>query len=921
MNRKSSQLILLSLLSIVAYAQELPPINKFTAAEYGGGNQNWMISQGADNYIYIANNVGLLEYNGAVWNTYLSPNNSLLRAVKVVNNKIYTGCYSEFGYWEKNELGALHYTSLIPKLEDYSFDDDQIWNILAYEDWVLFQSGHALFFYREATEDFKIITSENIIYKVFHIGGHIFYHVANEGVYKIEDGASRLIIADEIVLKDRVINIFDIDDRRLILTRNSGFYQIVDDKLVKWNIQANTELAKLNIFTSIQLQNGKFVLGTISNGLVLINTHGEIEYTINQKNGLGNNTVLSLFEDRDHHVWAGMDDGINCINVDSSIKTFIDYDGVLGTVYTSIVFKGLFYVGTNQGLFCRPVESDKQDFQIVNGTAGQVWSLFNDEDENLLCGHHLGTFLIEGNTAKRISSVLGAWDFKVVPNRESLLLQGNYDGLYILEKTDGLWRERNKIEGFSNSSRFFEINDAHQTWVNHEYKGTFRLHLNPSLTTATTVKLHSELSSGKNSGLVTFQGEILFISEEGFFKYKPSVERFERDSVLHSLLSLAEYTSGKMVVDKSGKLWTFSKTNISYIDNNDLTNDLEISHLSIPADLRRGVLGFENIHLIEPNTYVVGTTRGYLTINLPEKKTTKNYTIHLNAVSIRDLQDNVTRLPIRQAGEFEHKQGILSFEYAVPEYDRFQEVKYQYQLSNHLDRWSSWSNEPDVQFENLAFGEYIFEVRARVGNDLTSNTERYRFKINRPWYISNLAIILYLLGLVSIGFLIHKAYKFYYERILKHEQIKNEKAIIQIQNEKLNQEIESKNSELAISTMSIIRKNELLSKIKKELKNKNVESTIRLIDANLSDNNDWQLLKEAFNNADKGFLDKIKKEHPDLTANDLRFCAYLRLNLSSKEIAPLLNISTKSVETKRYRLRKRLKLKHDDGLVDYILKF
>jgi len=80
------------------------------------------------------------------------------------------------------------------------------------------------------------------------------------------------------------------------------------------------------------------------------------------------------------------------------------------------------------------------------------------------------------------------------------------------------------------------------------------------------------------------------------------------------------------------------------------------------------------------------------------------------------------------------------------------------------------------------------------------------------------------------------------------------------------------------------------------------------------------LFEEAFNNADKDFLKKIKSSHPALTSNDLRLCAYLRLNLSSKEIAPLLNISSRSVEVKRYRLRKKLGLSHEDSLSDYILE-
>ena len=122
--------------------------------------------------------------------------------------------------------------------------------------------------------------------------------------------------------------------------------------------------------------------------------------------------------------------------------------------------------------------------------------------------------------------------------------------------------------------------------------------------------------------------------------------------------------------------------------------------------------------------------------------------------------------------------------------------------------------------------------------------------------------------------------------------------------------------------MSIIKKNELLNSIKKELKEgeeKGVRGVIKIIDSNLNNTDDWQVFKEAFNNADKDFIKKLKLIHTTLTPNDLRLCAYLRLNLSSKEIAPLLNISPRSVEVKRYRLRKKMNLAHNDSLTDYIL--
>ena len=154
------------------------------------------------------------------------------------------------------------------------------------------------------------------------------------------------------------------------------------------------------------------------------------------------------------------------------------------------------------------------------------------------------------------------------------------------------------------------------------------------------------------------------------------------------------------------------------------------------------------------------------------------------------------------------------------------------------------------------------------------------------------------------------------------KELENSKQIIKLNNEKLRNDIEGKNRELATSTMSIIKKNEFLSDIKNELMNggeKSISKVIRIIDKDLNNTDDWKMFQAAFNNADKKFLRKIKTKHPGLTPNDLRLCAYLRLNLSSKEIAPLLNISPRSVEVKRYRLRKKMQLDHDINLTNYII--
>jgi len=161
-------------------------------------------------------------------------------------------------------------------------------------------------------------------------------------------------------------------------------------------------------------------------------------------------------------------------------------------------------------------------------------------------------------------------------------------------------------------------------------------------------------------------------------------------------------------------------------------------------------------------------------------------------------------------------------------------------------------------------------------------------------------------------------------RELAVKELEAQKEIIQLKNTQLNNDIESKNRELAIATMNMIKKNETLNSIKQELQKQKTETqdvkpVIRLIDKNINNAEDWKFFEEAFNHADKDFFKKVKELHPQLTANDLRLCAYLRLNLSSKEIAPLLNISVRSVEIKRYRLRKKISLAREINLNDYFL--
>lgn len=337
---KSLFCFILLLMSSFAFSQELPPIVKYAPITYGGGNQNWMISQDQNRYVYFANNEGLLEFNGSNWQLYPSPNETIIRSVKVINDRIYTGCYMEFGFWTRQVDGKLKYTSLSRTIKNKILDDEQFWNVLKYDQFVIFQSLNRIYIYDTKNRNIRIIAPRNSIVKSFRTNNSIYFQTINDGLYEIENGRGRLISSHPILKTNRIVNVFSVDDGLLIQTQLNGFYKLIGTGLSKFSTEADSAIEASSVYSSQMLSDGSFALGTVSNGIFILTKEGKMKYHISQNKGLSNNTALSLFEDADKNLWVGLDNGINCINLQSPIKSFVDDTGILGTVYASRLYNG-----------------------------------------------------------------------------------------------------------------------------------------------------------------------------------------------------------------------------------------------------------------------------------------------------------------------------------------------------------------------------------------------------------------------------------------------------------------------------------------------------------------------------------------------------------------------------------------------------
>lgn len=912
------------------YAQELPPITNYPPTVYGADNQNWQASQDDAGIIYFANNKGLLSYNGAQWHLNPSPNETIIRSVKVINDLVYTGAHMDFGYWKKGPNGVLKYTSLNDSLNVEMVEGEQIWKILQYKDKVLLQSLNGIYIYNPEKNsiEYLLVDTKNAIYRLFEIDEELYFQVEGKGLYTIKDGKTELFDDREIFKKSTFTSISRRGENWLGITQKDGIYRITSSIIESWNHEAANTLKDITIYRSRSLSDGSIALGTIAHGFIKLTKDGAIDHQLMQNSGLGNNTVLSIFEDRSKNIWAGLDNGIACINMDAPIHNYFDQKGRLGTIYTSAVHNQALYLGTNQGLFYKA--NGETDFTFVTGTEEQVWML-QVIDGTLFCGHNRGTFVVDDGVQKQIGAVDGTWNIREIPNRPDLLLQGNYDGLYVLEKVKNEWSVRNKIQGFDVSSRYFEFAGEYNILVSNEYKGVYEVEIDSAFAKVKKQVLNSSVTKGEHSSLVQFADDIFYANKQGIFKYNSTLSEFEVQKTIMDVFE-NQFVSGKLLDDGQGKLWAFTESELIYFSKDALETDLALVKIKIPQSLRNTVKGFENITPLGNDTFLLGKTNGYLTFK--SSFPAKEYEISINQIKRKKRDGSYVLMPLLEEGDFSWKENNAVFSYHVPQFAKFQETQFQHRLKGFYDAWSDWSTLGSHEFTNIPSGAYTFEVRARVGDVIAQQTASYKFNVGKPWYASYMALVAYiLLGLLLLVLLNaynKKRYKVKQDRLLEKTKreldlkaLAIEKENIELRNENLRNDIQARNRDLATSTMAMVSKSKTLSKIKERLSKLNsldeLDGVIKEINKNISTKEDWSFFEKAFNQADKDFFKKVKDKHPELTTNDLKLCVYLRLNMSSKEIAPLLNISYRSVEIKRYRLRKKIGLERDVQLNEYFI--
>ena len=903
-------LVFMALLISKTYSQELvPPIQNYAPADYSAASQNWDIAVDDRGVVYTANNHGLLVFDGINWELFPLESQSIIRSVYPYKGRIYTGSYQEFGYWETASNGRLRYNSLAPLMEEYNMQSDEFWEIIAHNDAIYFRSFGAVYKY----ENEKISEVEDLVTTALGtFKDRLIYAPRKQGLaYLDTEGKSRPLEGDLKVLED--VNIIDIEASgdTLFIAGKESLYVYFNEKVSRiTNKKLNELLNRSELNHIIPVSSNEIILGTIKDGIVQYDLENDSFQVYNRTSGLQNNTVLGMayFNEK---LWLALDKGVDMVALKAPINFYTDNSGELGAVYDLHQYKGNYYLASNTGVY----NFSESELKLIENAEDHTWNL-EEIDGVLYANHNTGIYEITNNRFNPIDTRTGSFSIDKIDGQSNKLLISNYTGISLYDPKTG---EIQELEGINFPVKDVVFENEKAFWAAHPYEGIYKI----SHDNFTNLKVKKIRSLGKkqnyNPKIYKLNNQIVVHENGNWYTYNP----FQDDFQISDDLSAYD---GSELIYKGSKYYVF----VNIESGSLLLTDLKGEKITIgPEDLNhRLVKSNENFVRENDSVFYVTLNDGFARINLKRllNANTNRWISKPYLKEFTDDDDNysLTGSPVVP---FNSSKNII-LKVGLPSSSASRLI---YTLEGE-EVITGNVNSGVLTFRNLKHGDYQLKLSAQGNGINEASTVNYNFSIAPPWYLSWTMKLVYILIILSLVFLIYWLNK---EKLKKHQlqlETKFEKEhaerLNRIEKERLMKEIDLKRKELANTTMMAAKKNEVLMEIHGELnKDKNkfsnqfrLKHIMTKINNAVKNKDEWKLFETNFNEVHEDFFKDVLEKYPKLTGKDLKLCSYLKMNLTSKEIAPLMGISVRGVEVHRYRLRKKMHLDSDVNLTKFLIK-
>lgn len=950
MIRKTTTL-LFSIIVVLIFAQVMrattfmPVVTNFSTHEYKAGLQNWSCTQGPNGDIYVGNNTGLLRYDGYDWELHDVPGCPIARSVLADGDRVYVGSYHEFGYFERDDCGTMVYTSLHDGVKEPGKDDYDIWNILKVNGIIYFQSFSSWFSY-----DGKRVVAhydKTLCPLYFHkVGNKVYAQMMNGDFYQMVGERFRYLFSRQMVGDDHVVAALPMPDGSVLLcTEWHGLFKYDGKSVTRFVTEVDADLCSKQINRATVMRRGStIVIGTILNGVYGISQQGKLLWNFNMGNRLHNNSVLRLFTDRDDNVWACLDNGISLIHTGSpySILTPDVNAASLGMVYGLDWVGDNMYIATNIGAY--RYSGTTAAITPIAAAKGQIWHISHFDTDQIFTGN-LQSRLIVGDEAVAIpgpdnSSSTSMQRCSIYG--QDVLVETSYNGLRIYRKVNGQWVFSNAVEGANMPFRQFEVDFSGTVWAAHMSRGLYRIKLDRTLTKAAQCTPVEKIPGGFSGGtmfVMKILGRVMFANRTKLYTYDDVHNKIVPVDYLNKILK-KNINSATAVDDHT--VWLSSDHDYTLV-NIDGTNAkvLEV----VPARFfgsecnetnNKTFIHNGNVYFLLNNA--IARSNNQMQIPQPLSKSR----LMLNRVTSLDRDKAVHVMPVdgsRDSGV--EATGAVTFNMSYPHFDNSL-VRFRYHLSGRGLDLESESTQPSITYASLGYGDYHFVAEVLNSDGEAIDRLDYHFSIPRPFYLSFVAIMIYIAVLVAITWYIarrraaitmeKRRKEFEAERVKQDLKMMEQQRIIDRQQQQLlESELSNKGKEIASLALDVFNKDRAIENLREivgkrmpngKLPQSEIDALMKQINTtNLQNKEFWELYQANFDLIHENFFRNLRKRYPSLTSSDLKFCAFLRLNLSTKDIANLTHLTIRGVEAARYRLRRKLELPEGASLVEFFIDF
>lgn len=867
----------------------MPFMQRFFPPDFHFAGKVWGIHSAPNGIVYMASDRGLLEYDGKNWNIFRG-SRGFMRSVLVLNDSvIYSGSDMDFGIWTRNKQRGFDYQSLFPFSNDPRDASEEFWHTYSINNKILYVSSQSI--YIHTGQQITRLPAPSEFSGSYAINDSLFLTDKQEGIMLLHDlGLTTLAKHPSANTIISLVGVYYHGGSLNVVTRNHGLYQLNEGQLVKNNTLLSSNLEKEKVFSFMPVNNDQLAFGTIMKGLYITNKDEQVIHHINKHKGLPNNTILSLHQGAFGKIWIGMDYGISSLNIQSSVRYFFDNKGEFETGYTASLLDGRFYLGTNQGLFWSTwdeLNNNAESFRLrlIPGTEGQVWALKHINGV-LYIGHDQGLYTFKDNKLQRVSDQVGVW---TIVQHRNYLLTGNYNGISIFKKTGSDLQFLKRMELVLGSCNQIVFESDEIVWVNIPTFGVIRVTIDSNFLPLDRNIFSNETFEGDNISLVKRDNSVLIITNRYDYHYR-------HDSM------------------------TFSKVPNEY---------------GIPV---QGLLeGIYQPVILDDNYEFFPVYNGFA---LNYRKAKYSGQLEKASLVLRNMEayNNHQKHTVYPGAGIPFNFHNLRFDFIVPNSNK---TLYQYRLGSSSD-WINKEPRNYIELYGLPDGNHTLFVRALADGNRTGEIA-VSFRILRPWYRTWIAYLAYLVLFVVFLLLARLIYK---SSLRKHalrllqkeedylrqlatnqrfEKLTREKEQIKKEISQLDQLLKQKTMELADKSRANQKKIQLLSSLRERCDQvKRNPSSLpihyqemqRLLESfHEPEDKTFELQIDELN---KEFYQKLRKRFPRISKNDLRFCAYLKMGLNSKEIAGIMNIQPSSAYINRSRLRKKLELKVDEDLYEFL---